>query len=144
MSNADHTSSVSDGNDSADADGSADTDDYAPAQNGDADAAYRDESDWGLEDLKPSDEPVERYVTFGGKERRLLVKEATDADAPDIDRESEAEAYRAMAAFFREHIIEPKVFADVTASDLRGMRVGVSPKLLNAIVPEASDQGNLR
>lgn len=108
------------------------------------DEEYRDEADWGLEDLKASDEPVERFITLNGQERRLLVKEAADADAPDLDRESDAEMYRAMAAFFRDHIVEPSAFADVTATDLREMRMGVAGKLLNAIVPETSDQGNLR
>lgn len=131
MSDADHSYSDS-------------TDQNSPDEShSDADDEYRDEADWGLDDLMASDEPVEKFVTLNGTERRLMVKEAADADAPDLDRQSEAEVYRAMAAFFRDHIVEPAAFADVTAEDLRKMRMGVSEKLLSAIVPETSDRGNL-
>lgn len=125
----------------------SDADTYTPesenaSETDERDEEYREESDWGLEDLKASDEPVERFITLNGTERRLLVKEASDADSPNLDRESDAEMYRAMAAFFRDHIVEPSAFADVTGQDLREMRMGVAEKLLNAIVPETSDRGN--
>jgi len=108
----------------------------------DPDADYREEADWGLDDLKASDEAVERYVVIGGRERRLMVFEATNADAEalgeKLDNRRSASGHEAIAQFFRTHIDEPESFATTTAADVEEMRMGVAEKLLDAIAPDTS------
>jgi hypothetical protein len=108
----------------------------------DADADYRDEAEWGLDDTKASEEPVERYAVIGGRERRLLVREATNADVDRIktklDNRRGGGELEALAEFFREHIEEPASFATTTAQDVEEMRMGVAEKLLDAIAPDTS------
>lgn len=101
------------------------------------------ESEWGLEDLKASDEPVERFIRVGGTERRLLVVEASNADAEEIKTKLErgrGGAMRALAEFFSDHIVEPEGFASLTKRDVDEMKVGVAEKLIEAIAPES--EGN--
>ena len=106
---------------------------------------YAAESDWGLDDTKAAEEPVERYVRIGGRERRLLVIEATNADADAIQRKlrrrGEDEALSTIAEFLSEHIVEPDSFADTSAEDVEAMRIGVAEKLVDAIAPDS--EGNL-
>lgn len=110
----------------------------------DPDADYRDEADWGLDDTKAADEPVERWAVIGGQERRLLVREATNADVERIKtkldnrRGGSGGELEALAEFFREHIEEPASFATTTAADVEEMRMGVAEKLLDAIAPDTS------
>lgn len=110
-------------------------------QRDDRDADVAKESDWGLEDTKVSDSPVENPIRIDGEWRTITVWEVAEADAPNLDdARTERARYRMIAKFFRENIVEPAEFQDVRADDIDEMRLGTAEKLLNAIIPETERQ----
>lgn len=148
MSSDDHTRDESTDYDNRDRDrrprgDSTQRDEPAEPPRDARDADFADESDWGLDDTKVSDSPVEKAIRIGGEWRPITVWEVAEADAPNLDdARTERARYRAIAEFFRENIVEPEEFQDVRADDIDEMRLGTAEKFLDAIIPEKEWQGN--